>query len=285
MLVFWLGLVVCMEQINQNNDSRTVVQGNKLIVSTSNAMKTNQLKILYFLMSCIKREDEIFFPIEVDYKTLLMIIDYDVSKGGKKTYLTELLEDMANKSYYLYAKDRITVYPWFGAIQIDRDVNTGRVVFKFNEDLSKYLLQQTRNFTQYQYGFISAMTSSHAIKLYNLLRSFEFCGTAEFTLTKFRQAMNFLNTKSGDDKYKDYKSLSKYVLADAVQKINSSTDITIQYEPIKSSEDRRKVVGVRFSITHNSSALAMNVPQIDTTLVENDGFDRPVRRVTLHDDK
>lgn len=274
-----------MKPTTQANDTRTVIQGNKLIVSASNAMKTNQLKILYFLMSCINREDELFFPIEVDYKTLLSVIDYDVSKGGKKTYLTELLEDMASKSYYLYAKDRITVYPWFGAIQIDRDVDTGRVVFKFNEDLSKYLLQQTRNFTQYQYGFISSMTSSHAIKLYNLLRSFEFCGVAEFTLTKFRQAMNFLNTKSGDDKYKDYKSLSKYVLADAVQKINSSTDITIQYEPIKSLEDRRKVVGVRFFITHNSSALAVNVPKIDAALVENDGFDRPVRRVTLRDEQ
>lgn len=279
------GVGFCMKPTTQANDTRTVIQGNKLIVSASNAMKTNQLKILYFLMSCINREDELFFPIEVDYKTLLSVIDYDVSKGGKKTYLTELLEDMASKSYYLYAKDRITVYPWFGAIQIDRDVDTGRVVFKFNEDLSKYLLQQTRNFTQYQYGFISSMTSSHAIKLYNLLRSFEFCGVAEFTLTKFRQAMNFLNTKSGDDKYKDYKSLSKYVLADAVQKINSSTDITIQYEPIKSLEDRRKVVGVRFFITHNSSALAVNVPKIDAALVENDGFDRPVRRVTLRDEQ
>ena len=77
-----------------------VVQGNELIVETSNSMKMNQLKILYFLMSCIEREDELFFPIEVDYKTLLAIINYDSNKGGKKAYLTDLLEDMAQKSYY-----------------------------------------------------------------------------------------------------------------------------------------------------------------------------------------
>lgn len=247
-------------------------------------MKTNQLKILYFLISCIRREDELFLPIEVDYKTLLTVIDYDVNKGGKKAYLTELLEDMASKSYYVYNKDRITVYPWFGVIQIDRDVDAGLAVFKFNEDLSKYLLQQTRNFTQYQYGFICNMTSTHAIKLYNLLRSFEFCGTAEFTLTKIRQTMNFLNTKSGANKYPDYKSLSKYVLADATRRINEHTDISVQYEPIKSTEDRRKVVGVRFQIKRNLNAIPAKVPQVKAMLVEDEGFDRPVRRVTLCDE-
>ena len=50
---------------DQTNDDRAVVQGNKLITSTSNAMKTNQLKILYFLISCIQREDELFFPIRL----------------------------------------------------------------------------------------------------------------------------------------------------------------------------------------------------------------------------
>ncbi len=266
---------------DQTNDDRAVVQGNKLITSTSNAMKTNQLKILYFLISCIQREDELFFPIEVDYRTLLSVIDYDANKGGKKAYLTELLEDMANKSYYVYTKERITVYPWFGVIQIDRDLDAGRVVFKFNEDLSKYLLQQTRNFTKYQYGFICAMNSTHAIKLYNLLRSFEFCGSAEFTLVKIRQTMNFLNPKSGDDKYKDYKSLSKYVLAEATRRINENTDICVQYEPIKSTADRRKVVGVRFHIKRNPNAVPASVPRITATLIEDEGFDRPIRQVTL----
>ena len=142
-------------------------------------MKMNQLKILYFLMSCIEREDELFFPIEVDYKTLLAIINYDSNKGGKKAYLTDLLEDMAQKSYYIYNKERITVFPWFGCIQIDRDIENGKALFKFNEDLSKYLLQQTRNFTQYQFGFVSTLSSSYAIKLYNLLRSFAYVGSVQ----------------------------------------------------------------------------------------------------------
>ena len=152
------------EQVSKKQ--AVVVQGNELIVETSNSMKMNQLKILYFLMSCIEREDELFFPIEVDYKTLLAIINYDSNKGGKKAYLTDLLEDMAQKSYYIYNKERITVFPWFGCIQIDRDIENGKALFKFNEDLSKYLLQQTRNFTQYQFGFVSTLSSSYAIKLY-----------------------------------------------------------------------------------------------------------------------
>lgn len=112
------------EQVSKKQ--AVVVQGNELIVETSNSMKMNQLKILYFLMSCIEREDELFFPIEVDYKTLLAIINYDSNKGGKKAYLTDLLEDMAQKSYYIYNKERITVFPWFGCIQIDRDIETVR---------------------------------------------------------------------------------------------------------------------------------------------------------------
>ena len=47
------------EQVSKKQ--AVVVQGNELIVETSNSMKMNQLKILYFLMSCIEREDELFF--------------------------------------------------------------------------------------------------------------------------------------------------------------------------------------------------------------------------------
>ncbi len=42
------------EQVSKKQ--AVVVQGNELIVETSNSMKMNQLKILYFLMSCIERE-------------------------------------------------------------------------------------------------------------------------------------------------------------------------------------------------------------------------------------
>ena len=62
------------EQVSKKQ--AVVVQGNELIVETSNSMKMNQLKILYFLMSCIEREDELFFPIEVDYKTCLLYTSY-----------------------------------------------------------------------------------------------------------------------------------------------------------------------------------------------------------------
>lgn len=258
-----------------------VVQGNELIVETSTAMKMNQLKILYFLMSCIEREDELFFPFEIDYKTLLAVINYDSNKGGKKAYLTDLLEDMARKSYYIYDDNRITVFPWFGCIQIDRDIENGKAIFKFNEDLSKYLLQQTRNFTQYQFGFVSMLGSSYSIKLYNLLRSFAYAGSVDFDLERLRKSLNLLNAKSGVDRYKDYKSLSKFVLTEAVREINLCTDIEVAFSPIKSAEDKRRTVGVHFDIQHRAEARAMEVPQIETTLIEQKSFNRPIRRVSL----
>ena len=267
------------EQVSKKQ--AVVVQGNELIVETSNSMKMNQLKILYFLMSCIEREDELFFPIEVDYKTLLAIMNYDSNKGGKKAYLTDLLEDMAQKSYYIYNKERITVFPWFGCIQIDRDIENGKALFKFNEDLSKYLLQQTRNFTQYQFGFVSTLSSSYAIKLYNLLRSFAYVGSVDFTLERLRKSLNLLNTKTGVDRYKDFKSLSKSVLSGAVEEINACTDIMVSYTPIKSTEDKRKTVGIHFEINHRATALAKGVPQVEAELVQTEAFSRPVRRVYL----
>lgn len=264
-----------------------VVQNNGLIVDSSNGMKKNQLKILYFLISCITRDDEMFYPLEVDFKTLLSVINYDTAKGGKNEYLTKLLKDMSKNSYYIHddAAKVVTCYPWFGYIRIEYDggISSGKALFKFNEDLSKYLLQQTRNFTQYQFGFIRSLSSIYGIKLYNLMRMFAYTGSVDMPLEKLRGSLNLLNPETGADRYSDYRMLAKKVLSAAIEEINVKTDIVVSYSPIKDSADKRRTAGVHFEIAEKSVVPSHAVPKTTARQLSVPG-DRPIRIIALASD-
>lgn len=258
-----------------------VVQSNDFIVNASNNMSLNQLKILYFLISCIKREDEFFLPIQVDYKTLMAVIGDDPGVRGRHSYLAKLLTGMQSGSYFIHTDTRTTMFNLFGVIDFDNDFENGDAIFKLNDDLSRYLLQQQKNFTVYPFSGIRSMASTYSIKLYDLLHAFVYIGYADFELDQLRRSLNLLNTETGIDRYKSYKDLSKEILKPAVNEINVRTDISLSFSPIKGETDKRRTVGVHFDIHGISSPAPLSMPPVSISLTGEEYNGRPLRKVSL----
>ena len=104
--------------------------------------------------------------------------------------------------------------------------------------IKPYLLHLKEQFTQYALYYILAMRSRYSIRLYELLKSYEYKHTCEFDIDEFKKLMDAQN-------YKQHIDLTRNVLKVAEREINEFSDITITYSFEKTG---RKFTKIKFYI-------------------------------------
>jgi plasmid replication initiation protein len=109
---------------------------------------------------------------------------------------------------------------------------------KFDDLLKPYLLQLHNNFTQFELLYTLAMRSQYSIRLYEILRSYEYKHTAEFDIEELKER---LCAKC----YERYPDFRRNVLDIAIREIEALSDITVTYEIIK---EGRKYSRLKFTI-------------------------------------
>ena len=73
--------------------SHLVVQANALVTQYTRDMTVNQLKLFYFLIGTVQKDDAVLYQIDVDYMTLYRVISVDYYHSGKKQYMDKLIAD------------------------------------------------------------------------------------------------------------------------------------------------------------------------------------------------
>jgi hypothetical protein len=104
-----------------------------------------------------------------------------------------------------------------------------------------YLLELKRDFTQYKLSQITRLSSTYAIRLYELLKKQERLGSRSFFIDDLKKKLNI-----SDDKLKSFADFRLYVLEIAKREIDEKTDILIDFKFIKTG---RKITAVQFCVT------------------------------------
>ena len=135
-------------------------------------------------------------------------------------------------------KDRSFHCRWVD--KIGYEPQSGIVYLRFTQDIVPLITRLEENFTKYELQQVSRLTSSYAIRLYELLIQWRSLGkTPTFDLDVFR---NQLGVEDGQ--YKTMCNFKQFVLDFALKQINQFTDIIAKYEQHKSG---RKITGFSFT--------------------------------------
>lgn len=135
-------------------------------------------------------------------------------------------------------KDRSFHCRWVD--KIGYEPQSGIVYLRFTQDIVPLITRLEENFTKYELQQVSRLTSSYAIRLYELLIQWRSRGkTPTFDLDVFR---NQLGVEDGQ--YKTMCNFKQFVLDFALKQINQFTDIIAKYEQHKSG---RKITGFSFT--------------------------------------
>ena len=163
----------------------------------------------------------------------------DASKSLFDRYVT--YHDVNPKT----GKDRSFHCRWVD--KIGYEPQSGIVFLRFTQDIVPLITRLEENFTKYELEQVSRLTSSYAIRLYELLIQWRSAGkTPIFDLALFRQQLGVEAPQ-----YKPMSNFKTYVLDFALSQINKFTDITAKYEQHKKG---RSISGFSFTFKQKKDA-------------------------------
>lgn len=163
----------------------------------------------------------------------------DASKSLFDRYVT--YHDVNPKT----GKDRSFHCRWVD--KIGYEAQSGIVFLRFTQDIVPLITRLEENFTKYELQQVSRLTSSYAIRLYELLIQWRSAGkTPVFDLSIFRQQLGVESHQ-----YKTMSNFKTYVLDFALNQINELTDITAKYEQHKKG---RTISGFSFTFRQKKNA-------------------------------
>lgn len=229
--------------------SYLVAQSNELIEARhNNPLTVREQKIILAMVSEIQPDDEDFKEYRISLKNFNEMLGlkgktkYSEIKGIVKNLMGKTIEIPRKNNGWLLAH-------WVSSAEyIDGE---GVIELTFSPKLKPYLLQ-LKEYTSYRLSHILALNSTYSIRLYELMKKWEFLGTWEYPLEDLRGK---LGVEEGT--YPKYSNFKARVLSRAVQEVNEKTDFHISFEEIKKG---RSVERIKFMIKHTSEK-AIDLPK------------------------
>jgi len=169
---------------------------------------------------------------------------FNVEKHTAYTVLREASKSLFDR-YVTYhdinpktGKDRSFHCRWVD--KIGYESQSGIIFLRFTQDIVPLITRLEENFTKYELQQVSRLSSSYAIRLYELLIQWRSAGkTPLFDLSIFRQQLGVK-----PHQYKTMSNFKTYVLDFALKQVNELTDITAKYEQHKKG---RSISGFSFT--------------------------------------
>lgn len=213
-----------------------VVKSNDLIRNTRYDLSSAEQKIVLRLIQMIHPNDMELKIYKFDIKEFCEICNIDSQSGANHTYIKNTLKGLHDKSFWLREDKREILCSWISTAIISD--GSGIIEIELHRHLKPYLLELKKNFTEYSYSYILAMKSKYSIRMYELMKSYDFMSVITLSIEDLKQNLCI----NSYDRFYDFK---KNVIDIAVSEINNLTDIKVAYQVNK---ERRLPISIAFEI-------------------------------------
>lgn len=231
-------------------DTAMVVKDNRLIEASYKLSEAEQ-RIMLMAIAWARENvtDELTTDtwIELQAKDYISIFDAD-SKSGYR-HLKAAVRALACRKIAVEVTDPTTGLPaileadWVtNALYVEK---AGIIRINFGSIIVPYIWRLEERFTAYQLKLVKQLSGSYTIRLYELLLQYAPIGDRTFSIEELREIL--------DAQGKAYDRINNFkarVLDYAIDQINDTTDLIIDYEGIKYG---RSWIAVKFIIKRKNS--------------------------------
>lgn len=218
-----------------------VVKQNDLIQKSRYNLSMQEQKIILYLITKIKPEDTDLHLYEFKIKDFCEIYSIDMTSGKNYAMLKDTIKKLADKSNWVTIKTENggeveTLLRWIEKPYIDK--KSGTIKIRLDRDMKPFLMELKERFTVYNLYYTLAMKSKYSIRLYEILKSYEFQKSCTFEVEEFKKILCAEN-------YRLFGHLKEKVIDISMREINEFGDISVNYEVKKQG---RKIHKIRFTI-------------------------------------
>ena len=212
--------------------SQPQVYKSNALVEASYRLTPAEQRIMLCCISQVRRDqtltDEVMYRVSVaDYADL-------VGTDSHSTYkeLADAALRLKRREVWLREfpngdgqRPRTLVTGWVQSIAYIE--SEGHIELRFTKDMLPYLTQLTERFTRYALSDVAKMTSSHAIRLYELLCQWREAGKREVSVEWLRESFQL------GEKYPALKDFKRRVIDPAVAQINEHSPLWVKWDQRK----------------------------------------------------
>ena len=145
-----------------------VVEHNDLITKANHDLTARELKIMDFVISKIKPDDKKFNIVETSLYELNKILG--LTRTGKNySDMAETIGTLRKKEVLIYDEQERTVTQT-GWVESAKYHESGKVEIRLSSELTPYLLELKKDYTQYLLFDTVQLNSKYSILLYKLMR-------------------------------------------------------------------------------------------------------------------
>ena len=230
--------------LSQDSDMKnSMVRKSNFLVEASYKLSTQEQRVILFLASLIKPEDEDFKDYSISVKDFSKL----VGTNNKRKYadIKEITKKLISRVFTIKTKDEELQISWLSSA---RYINgEGTVTLGFDQKLKPFLLQLKNRFTTYRLYQVMQLKSSFSIRIYELLKQYQKVGSRAFEISELRSKLGI-----EDSQYKNFNDFKRFVILVAQEELAAKTDLTFEFEEIKVG---RGVGKIRFLIKEQQKPL------------------------------
>lgn len=229
-----------------------VCKSNQIIQKSRYDLSLPEQRAIAYICSLIKpinavdRANNKPFQLEYEFNILEYANICGLASDSGRIYeeTKSLLKGLISKVMWLTLPDGTeTTVNWVSKVWTNK--RSGKAKIRLDEDMVPYLFDLQEKFTAYGLYNILRMKSQYSIRLYELLKSYQWLKEKIFEVSELKKLLMVDDVKSYD-RFPDFR---RKVLEIAIDEINEHTDIDVTMETITKG---RKVVQVRFCISFKS---------------------------------
>jgi len=230
-----------------------VCKSNQIIQKSRYELSLSEQRAIAYICSLIKplsaldRANNKPFQLEYEFNIVEYAKICNISADNGRIYeeTKALLKGLQSKVMWLTLEDGTeTTVNWVNKVWTNK--RSGKAKIRLDEDMTPYLFDLQEKFTAYGLCNILKMKSQYSIRLYEILKSYQWQKRHVFEVSELKRLLMVEDIKS----YERFPDFRRKVLEIAISEINEYTDINIQMDTITKG---RKVIEVKFCITEKNA--------------------------------
>ncbi len=223
------------------SQNKLVVKSNDIIQRARFSLSLQEHRLIDFLISLIRQNDEQFKEYEFDIQSFCKLFGIDYKNGKNRSNLKTALQTLSDKSMWVEIDGEETLVRWITKPKIN--AKTRKIKVSLDEDMMPFLLHLSRNFTAYEIGYTSRFTSSYSHPLYEFIKSIHYheLDPINYTISVGELKLR-MGVLEGYDKFSNFRARA---LDPAIEDINKFSDKIVSYEP---QYTKRAITHIRLHI-------------------------------------